>query len=43
VENIIEIGGDKNYSSYGDTPLGIANENKDEKMVELLEKLGVEN
>ena len=42
VENIIEIGGDKNYSSYGDTPLGIANENKDEKMVELLEKLGVE-
>ncbi len=42
VENIIGIGGDKNYSSYGDTPLGIANENKDEKMVELLEKLGVE-
>jgi ankyrin repeat protein len=43
VRNIIEIGGDKNYSSYGDTPIGIARENKDEKMIELLLKLGVED
>ncbi|MCS5423209.1 MULTISPECIES: ankyrin repeat domain-containing protein [Psychrilyobacter] len=41
VEDIIKIGGDKNYSSYGDTPMGIARENKDKKMVELLSKLGV--
>jgi len=43
VKNIIEVGGDKNYSSYGDTPIGIARENKDEKMIELLLKLGVED
>ena len=42
VEDIIKIGGDKNYSSYGDTPIGIATENKDKKMIELLSKLGVE-
>jgi ankyrin repeat protein len=42
VEKIIKLGGDKNYSSYGDTPLGIARENKDEKMIELLKSLGVE-
>ena len=41
VEEIIKIGGDKNYSSYGDTPMGIARENKDEKMIELLLKMGV--
>ncbi len=41
VEEIIKIGGDKNYSSYGDTPMGIARENKDEKMIELLSKMGV--
>lgn len=41
VEDIIKIGGDKNYSSYGDTPMGIARENKDEKMIELLLKMGV--
>lgn len=41
VEDIIKIGGNKNYSSYGDTPMEIARENKDEKMVELLLKMGV--
>lgn len=41
VEDIIKAGGDKNYSSYGDTPMGIARENKDEKMIELLLKMGV--
>ena len=41
VESIIKIGGNKNYSSYGDTPIGIAQENKDEKMIELLSKMGV--
>ncbi len=42
VEKIIKLGGNKNYSSYGDTPMGIAEENKDKKMIELLKKLGVE-
>ena len=41
VEDIIKMGGDKNYSSYGDTPMGIARENKDKKMIELLSKMGV--
>lgn len=43
VKKIIEIGSDKNYSSYGDEPIKIARKNKDEKMVELLLKLGVED
>ena len=42
VKKIVEIGEDKNYASYGDTPLGIARENKDEKMIKLLKELGVE-
>ncbi|MEI6856456.1 ankyrin repeat domain-containing protein [Psychrilyobacter sp.] len=42
VEDLIKIGGDKDYSSYGERPMRIARENKDEKMVELLSKLGVE-
>ena len=41
-KKIIEIGGDKDYSSYGDTPFGIARQNKDDKMIKLLESLGVE-
>ena len=43
VKKIIEIGSDKNYSSYGDEPIKIARKNKDEKMIELLLKLGVED
>lgn len=43
VEEIIKIGVNKNYSSYGDTPMGIARGIKDEKMIELLLKLGVED
>jgi ankyrin repeat protein len=42
VKQAIEIGVDKNYASYGDTPFGIAKENKDEKMIKLLKSLGVE-
>lgn len=41
VEDIIKIGSNKNYSSYGDTPMGVARENKDKKMIELLIKMGV--
>jgi len=42
VKKLVEVGVDRNYSSYGDTPLGIAKENDDIKMMELLKKLGVE-
>lgn len=42
VEKLVEVGVDINYSSYGDIPLDIAKRNKDEKMVKLLKKLGVE-
>jgi len=42
VKKIIEIGGNKNYSSYGNTPLEIARDNRDEKMIKLLKSLGVE-
>ncbi len=41
VKELIAFGVDKNYASYGDTPLGLARENKDDKMIKLLEDLGV--
>jgi ankyrin repeat protein len=41
VEKLIKLGVDRNYSSYGDTPLKIAIENNDKKMLDLLRKYNV--